>query len=128
MGGIVEANTELLELFSEKYTEASTYQNLNDALGNSDFAGFTVATPAENHYEIAKKINNYTNCKIKMTKQTKDPRSYRQDSSKLLKTGFKPKFNVDMAIKELITCFKLKKIKISQNFFRVKFMKKKKIA
>jgi len=56
LGGIVEANNELLERFSATYTEASIYQNLNDALDNNDFAGFTVATPSETHHEIAKKI------------------------------------------------------------------------
>ena len=96
-------------------------KNLKTGFYNAGFENLKI-------YEIAKKINNYTNCKIKVIKQIKDPRSYRQDSTKLLKTGFKPNFNVDIAIKELITCFKLKKIKISQNFFRVKFMKKKKIA
>ena len=56
LGGIVEANNELLERFSATYTEASIYQNLDDALDNNDFAGFTVATPSETHHEIAKKI------------------------------------------------------------------------
>ncbi len=92
-------------------------KNLKTGFYNAGFENLKI-------YEIAKKISNYTNCKIKIIKETKDPRSYRQDSSKLLKEGFKPKFNVDVAIKELITCFKLKKIRVSQNFFRVKFMKK----
>jgi len=56
LGGIVETNSDLLERFSKKYPNASTYQKLGDALNNNDFAGFTVATPAETHSEVAKKI------------------------------------------------------------------------
>ena len=56
LGGIVEKNSDLLEQFSEKYPNVSTYQNLDNALENNDFAGFTLATPAKTHYEIAKKI------------------------------------------------------------------------
>ena len=59
-----------------------------------------------------------------LIKKSNDPRSYRQDSTKLLRAGFEPKFNVNFAIKELIENFKLKKIKVSKNLFRVKFMKK----
>ena len=73
--------------------------------------------------DLAKKISKQTNCKINYIKQTNDPRSYRQDSSKLLKTGFKPQYNVDYAINELIEKFRLKKIKISKKLFRVKYMK-----
>ena len=41
--------------------------------------------------DIAKKIANETNAKIKYKVNTNDPRSYNLDSSKLLKLGFKPK-------------------------------------
>lgn len=74
--------------------------------------------------EVANKIKKYLKCKIKIIKQTNDPRSYRQDSTKLLRLGFKPQFNVEYAIKELIYNFKSKKIKVSNNYFRVKLMKK----
>lgn len=56
LGGIVEANSELLELFSKKYPDVSTYQNLKEALDNDRFTGFTIATPAESHHGIAKSI------------------------------------------------------------------------
>jgi predicted dehydrogenase len=56
LGGIVEENKELLEHFSEKYPNATTYQNLDDALDNNEFDGFTVATPSETHYNVARKI------------------------------------------------------------------------
>jgi len=57
--------------------------------------------------EIANKIKNKIGAKIVVNKN-RDIRSYRQDSSRLLKAGFKPKYNVDMAINELINFFNTK--------------------
>ncbi len=75
---------------------------------------------------IAKKIQNYTNCKIKILKSN-DPRSYRVDSSKLLKTGFKPKKNVNFAIKELLDFFNVKNFRSTDNNINLKVVKNKKI-
>jgi len=58
--------------------------------------------------QIAEKIKNKTGAEIVLNKN-KDIRSYRQDSSRIIKTGFKPKYNVDYAIDELINYFSLKK-------------------
>ena len=57
--------------------------------------------------EIANKIKNKIDAKIIINKN-RDIRSYRQDSSRLLKSGFKPKYNVDFAICELINFFQTK--------------------
>ena len=54
--------------------------------------------------EIANKIKNKIGAKIIVNKN-RDIRSYRQDSSRLLKTGFKPQYSVDFAIDELINFF-----------------------
>ena len=54
--------------------------------------------------EIANKIKNKIGAKIIVSKN-RDIRSYRQDSSRLLKTGFKPQYSVDFAIDELINFF-----------------------
>ena len=62
--------------------------------------------------DIADKIQKKTGAKIIINKN-RDIRSYRQDSSRLLKTGFKPKYNVDFAIDELINFFNSK----SKNYF-----------
>lgn len=75
---------------------------------------------------IAKKIQNYTNCKIKILKSN-DPRSYRVDSSKLLKTGFKPKKNVNFAIKELLDFFNVKNFRSTDNNINLNVVKNKKI-
>ena len=56
LGGFVEMNREVLTELSGKYPDVKIYTKLDDALINDDFDGFTVATPAETHYNIAKKI------------------------------------------------------------------------
>jgi len=50
--------------------------------------------------EIARLVSQSIPCEI-IIKESNDPRSYRQDSTKLLTTGFSPKKNVKMAIKEI---------------------------
>ena len=74
--------------------------------------------------EVAKKIKKIIPAKIIINK-AKDIRSYRQDSSRLLKTGFRPKYNVNYAIKELSEYFNNKNIKVfGINNFNIKKMKK----
>ena len=51
--------------------------------------------------DIAKKVKEKLNSNIEILKLF-DQRSYRQNSDKLKKTGFIPKFNVDYAIDEII--------------------------
>ena len=75
---------------------------------------------------IAKMIQKKINIKIKVIKSN-DPRSYRQDSSKLLRLGFKTKYGVNDAIDELIALNQRKKIKVNLSNFTVKWMKKLKI-
>lgn len=72
---------------------------------------------------IAKLVAKKTKAKIFKNKNF-DPRSYRVDSSKLLKTGFKPKKNISNAIDELILKFNEKSLKVEPNFFSVKWLKK----
>ena len=57
--------------------------------------------------KIAKKIAKKTKAKIKIIKNTNDPRTYKLNSNKLLKTGFK-KFSVDYAINEIIEAYRKK--------------------
>ena len=56
LGGIVESDSTVLKRFSDQYPEVDTYDNIDYALQNEKIDGFTVATPAETHYGIAKKI------------------------------------------------------------------------
>ena len=55
--------------------------------------------------KIAELVRNIIPCSIETVK-VHDPRTYRMDSSKLLKTGFKPKFNSKDAVIELKNEFK----------------------
>ena len=50
-------------------------------------------------------ISNNLNCKVEIKKNFSDPRSYRLDSSKLLKIGFKPKKKISNAIEEIIEMY-----------------------
>ena len=72
--------------------------------------------------DIAKKVQSRIDSEI-IISESNDPRSYRQDSSKLLKTGFEPKYSVSNAIDEIIEAFESGKLIESENCFTVKRMK-----
>jgi len=91
--------------------------NLKSGIFNAGFENLSIL-------DIAKKISKKTNCKLEIIKKVNDQRSYRQNSDKLLSTGFKRKFSVDHAINEIYEKFKTKSLKPSQKSFTVKYMKK----
>ena len=68
---------------------------------------------------VARKIDS----EIVVT-ESNDPRSYRQDSSKLINSGFQPKYSVDKAIDDVIEAYKSNKIYESEKSYTVKWMKK----
>tara|TARA_Y100001968_G_scaffold169578_2_gene155282 strand:+ start:1325 stop:2266 length:942 start_codon:yes stop_codon:yes gene_type:complete len=72
--------------------------------------------------EIAQKVADKVDAEIIVT-ESNDPRSYRQDSTKLIKTGFKPKYSVDFAIDELISNYKNGNLVESEQCYTVKWMK-----
>lgn len=74
--------------------------------------------------EIAKTVKNITNSKINIIKDKNDPRSYRLNSDKIQKIGFRYTKNYVDAIYELCEKFKKKKIKDRDNNFSVKWLKK----
>ena len=53
--GIVETNEDVRERLSESYPNVRVFSNVPDSLVE-DFDGYTVATPAETHYDIARLI------------------------------------------------------------------------
>lgn len=55
LAGIVETSKKELNELSSLYPKIKTFTNFEDAL-SKDFDGFTIATPAETHFKIAKKI------------------------------------------------------------------------
>ena len=72
--------------------------------------------------DIAKKVAKIIPSNIEIKKNI-DPRSYRQNSDKLLSTGFKRKFSVLDAIKELKEKYENGKIIESDKCYTVKWMK-----
>jgi len=55
LGGIMESDSSRLETFRAQYPDAKLFTKIDDAL-QEDFDGFTIATPVETHYEIAKHL------------------------------------------------------------------------
>ena len=95
-------------LFSKK--------KFNNDIYNMGFENYSIL-------KIAKKIQSKTGAKLIINKSI-DIRSYRQDSSRLIKTGFKPLYTVDNAIDELIEYFKKnKKSNFGTQNFNLKKMK-----
>jgi len=74
--------------------------------------------------QVAKRIQKKTGAKLIIKKKI-DIRSYRQDSSRLIKTGFKPRFSIDDSIDELIFQFsQTKPNQFGKNNFNLIKMKK----
>jgi nucleoside-diphosphate-sugar epimerase len=76
--------------------------------------------------DIAKKVSKIIPSKI-VLKKNNDPRSYRQNSDKLLASGFIRKFSVDNAIEEIKEKYENKKFKETAKCYTVKWMKKIKL-
>ena len=73
--------------------------------------------------ELANRVINKVGGKIKFL-GSNDPRSYRQDSSKIISAGFKPLSGVDLAIDEIKDKFNQKLLKDDFRWHTVKMMSK----
>ena len=73
--------------------------------------------------EVAEIIKKKTGAKIKI-EPSNDPRSYRQNSDKLISTGFKFKYNVDNAIEDIISKYKNKSLEDNEIYYNLIVMKK----
>jgi len=72
--------------------------------------------------EIAHKINQQISSKITVT-VSNDPRSYRQNSDKLLATGFTPCYTVEDGIRDIVEAYKSKKIIDRDECYNIRTMK-----
>jgi len=72
--------------------------------------------------QIAEMVKNKLGAEI-IVSESNDPRSYRQNSDKLLNTGFKQEYGVDYAINEIIDSYNDKKLVESDSCYTVKWMK-----
>ncbi len=93
--------------------------DLEDGNYNAGFENISIL-------DIAKLIQKKTNAEI-IVSESNDPRSYRQDSTKLLNSRFRPKYGVEDAIDEIIENFNENKLEDKENFHTVKWMKKLKL-
>ena len=94
-------------------------------LNNSDIESGCYNAGFENIsiLEIANMVKRNIDSEI-IISESNDPRSYRQDSSKLLATGFKPKFGIEDAIKEIKDLYNKGDLVDKDNYYTVKWMKK----
>jgi len=72
--------------------------------------------------QIAEKVKNKLGAEI-IVSESNDPRSYRQNSDKLLNTGFKQEYGVDYAINEIIEAYENGLLVESDQCYTVKWMK-----
>lgn len=73
--------------------------------------------------EIANRVVEHTGAEV-VVSPSNDPRSYRLNSDKLLKTGFSPKFKVNDAIQEIIAAYKDGRLVDDEKYYNVKMMVK----
>ncbi len=74
--------------------------------------------------KLANNIKKIIPSKIIIKRKNFDPRSYRINSKKLIKIGFKPKFNVNDAIVDMKEKFRKKILKDNPRFHSIKWLKK----
>jgi len=72
--------------------------------------------------EIANRVKERTGAEV-IISESNDPRSYRQDSSKLLATGFKQRYSVQTAIDEISEAYINDCLPDGENCYTVKWMK-----
>jgi nucleoside-diphosphate-sugar epimerase len=102
------------------YTHFLGKNGLGSAIYNAGFENISVM-------DIAKMVQEVFKVEIEV-KPSNDPRSYRQDSTKLLETGFVRKKSVSDAISEIATKLKNGEIKDDERWHTVKWMTSEKIG
>jgi len=98
------------------YTHFLKLGNKAPGIFNAGFENISIINVAE---KVSKKIPS----EIVVT-ESNDPRSYRQNSDKLLATGFKPKYTVEDGIKDVIYAFQHLDLKDDEKFYNMKTMQK----
>ena len=82
-------------------------------LGDSAPGTFNAGFENISILDIAKMVTEQVPAEIVVT-ESNDPRSYRQNSDKLLSTGFTPRFSVRDAISQVVEAYRTGKIKIGR--------------
>jgi len=73
--------------------------------------------------DIAKKVTEHIPAEIEIT-ESNDPRSYRQNSDKLIGTGFSPGYGIENGIKDVIEAYNAGKLKDEDCYYNMRTMKK----
>jgi len=73
--------------------------------------------------EIARMVTALVPAEIVVT-ESNDPRSYRQNSDRLLATGFAPRYRVEDAIKQVIEAYRAGRVVDDENCYNIKAMKR----
>jgi nucleoside-diphosphate-sugar epimerase len=73
--------------------------------------------------DIAERVLEHAPAKITVS-ESNDPRSYRVNSDRLLKAGFRPKKTVNDAIKELVHKYRMGELKDEERFHNLKWMQR----
>ena len=90
--------------------------NITSGFYNAGFENISIL-------DIANMVKEKLGAEI-IVSESNDPRSYRQNSDKLIETGFKPKYDVNIAISEIIEAFNTGILKETDQCYTVKSMKK----
>ncbi len=90
-------------------------RNIESGCYNAGFENISIL-------DIAKMIQKKVSSEI-IISESNDPRSYRQDSTKLLNTGFQPQYSVQSAIDEITEAYRNSNLPDSDNCYTVKWMK-----
>ena len=114
-GAQTRPNIHIIDI-ANVYRHFLNNKNLPSGCYNAGFENISIL-------EIANKVSSLIDCEIIIT-ESNDPRSYRQDSSKLIRTGFDPKFTVSNAIEEIIQEYNNGNIEEKDSNYTVKWMKK----
>ena len=116
-GKQIRPNINIYDL-SKIYYEMIFNKSIKPGIYNAGFENLSVD-------QIAKIISKKTNCRI-IYKKSNDPRSYRLDSTKLLKTGFKPEHTVLGTIDNLIKFYRTNSLN-KEKCENINWMRRKKI-
>lgn len=98
------------------YRHFLAHQELESGCYNAGFENIKIR-------EIAEQVRERTGAEIVIT-ESNDPRSYRQDSGKLIATGFRPKFTVRDAIDQITKAYKEGHLPDDEKCYTVKWMKR----
>ena len=97
------------------YQHFLAHSELSSGCYNSGFENITIL-------EIAEQVTQTTPAEVVVT-ESNDPRSYRQNSDKLIETGFTPEYGIQDAIREVCQKYEAGELQDEERYYTVKWMK-----